>query len=182
MSPEESVREPGRLSARLVIAALAVIAGLVVGMNGGDDEVALPADAVRRGDIAVYGAYVREPASDTAAAYFTIRNVGEADDTITGVSSPVATSAMLHDIGKAPLGAGSPMDTGSMVPSEQVVVKAGETIVLQPSGGHLMLTGVTGTLAPGSTVNLQLVLEKAGIITVKAPVLALTAPAPSPAG
>lgn len=176
-------QDPGTLPVRLVIALLAVILGataLIVGLtSGGDDPAELPADAVRQGDIAVYGAYVREPATDTAAAYFTMQNIGEQADTLTTVSSPVAASAMMHDVGKRAPTADQGMDTGSMVPSPTVVLEAGQAIALEPGGGHMMLEGISGTIAPGSTVNLILVFEKAGTITIKAPVVGLTDAAPS---
>lgn len=175
--------DPGRISVRLVVALLAVILGaaaLIAGSTGGDDPPALPQDAVRQGDIAVYGAYVREPVTDTAAAYFSMTNVGDAKDTLITVSSPVAKSASLHDVGKkAPSGAEG-MDAGSMVPTATVELEPGQTVTLQPAGGHMMLESVSGSLQPGSTVNLQLVFESAGTITVQAPVIALTAPAPTP--
>ncbi|WP_153503305.1 copper chaperone PCu(A)C [Cumulibacter manganitolerans] len=174
--------DPGRLPWRLVIALLAVVLGataLVMGLRGGDRSPRLPSDAVTQGGIAVYGAYVREPATDTAAAYFTIRNIGDTADTVVAVSSPVAKSAMLHDVGKKPMSDEGPMDSGSMVPSPTVVLEPGDVVTLQPGSGHLMLDGVTGTIVPGSTVNLKLVLEHAGTITVKAPVVGLTERAPS---
>lgn len=175
--------EPGKLPVRLVIALLAIILGataLVVGLVSGDDPPDLPPDAVREGDIAVYGAYVREPATDTAAAYFSMTNVGDVGDTLVAVSSPVAASASMHDVGRKAPTAEDGMDSGSMVPTPTVELAARETITLEPGGGHMMLEGVSGSLQPGSTINLQLVFETAGTITVKAPVIALTAPAPTP--
>lgn len=175
--------EPGKLPVRLVIALLAVLIGaaaLIVGLTSRDDAPELPSDAVRQGDVAVYGAYVREPATDTAAAYFSMTNVGDAADTLVAVSSPVSASASMHDVGKKAPDGGEGMDSGSMVPTPTVELAPGDTITLEPAGGHMMLEGVSGSLAPGSTVNLQLVFEKAGTITVKAPVIALTAPAPAP--
>ena len=183
MSADTPASEPGKLPVRLVIALLAVILGataLVVSLTAGDDPPELPADAVRQGDIAVYGAYVREPATDTAAAYFTMTNVGGAKDTLVAVSSPVAASASMHDVGKhAPTGEGG-MDSGSMVPTPTVELSPGQTITLEPAAGHMMLEGVSGSLEPGSTINLKLVFETAGTLTIKAPVIALTAPAPTP--
>lgn len=175
--------EPGKISVRLVVALLAVIIGataLIVGLTAGDDPPALPDDAVRQGDIAVYGAYVREPATDTAAAYFSMTNVGDAKDTLIAVSSPVANSASLHDIGKEAPSGDEGMDAGSMVPTPTVELRPGQTITLEPAAGHMMLESVSGSLQPGSTINLQLVFESAGTITVQAPVIALTAPAPTP--
>jgi periplasmic copper chaperone A len=175
--------EPGKLPVRLVIALLAVILGataLIVGLTSGDEPPELPKDAVRQGDIAVYGAYVREPATDTAAAYFSMTNVGDAKDTLIAVASPVAASASMHDIGKDAPSGDQGMDSGSMVPTPTVQLQPGDTVTLKPAGGHLMLEGVSGSLQPGSRINLQLVFEHAGTITIKAPVIALTAPAPSP--
>ncbi|MFV0532863.1 MAG: copper chaperone PCu(A)C [Cumulibacter sp.] len=181
MSAEQP--EPGKLPVRLVIAMLAVIMGataLIVGLTRTDTaESNLPSDAVRQGGIAVYGAYVREPATNTAAAYFAMTNVGDSTDTLVAVSSPVSTSAMLHDVGKDELNGTGGMDSGSMTPTPEVELEPGETVTLAPTAGHMMLEGVSGTLEPGSTVNLHLVFENAGTITVKAHVIALTDPAPT---
>lgn len=179
MSAENA--DPGKLPVRLVVALLAVILGataLVMGLSGSDAPPSIPSDAVRRGDIAVYGAYVREPATTTAAAYFTIVNVGDEQDTLTTVSSPIASSASLHDVGKKAPTASEQMDSGSMVPTPTVVIEPGARIALEPAAGHMMLEGITGTIAPGSTVNLKLVFERAGTVTVKAPVIGLADPAP----
>lgn len=174
--------DQGTLPVRLVLALLAIILGttaLVVGLTAGDDEPELPSDAVRRGDIAVYGAYMREPVTENAAAYFSMTNVGDTADTLIAVSSPVAAAASMHDVGKkAPDGSGG-IDSGSMVPTPSVQLKAGQTITLEPAGGHLMLEKVSGSLQPGAIVNLRLVFETAGTIAVKAPVIALTDPAPT---
>lgn len=173
--------DPGKLPVRLVIALLAVILGataFAMGL-GRDDAPALPEDAVQQNGIAVYGAYLREPATDTAAAYFTVVNVGDETDTLKTVSSPAASSSMLHDVGKKPLSEDTGIDSASMVPTGEVVLDPGEAMVLQPTAGHMMLEGITGTIVPGSTVNLVLVFEKAGTITIKAPVIGLTEPAPT---
>lgn len=174
--------EPGKLPVRLVIALLAVILGaaaLVVALTSGDDPAELPTDAVRQGDIAVHGAYVREPASDTAAAYFSMTNVGDANDTLVAVSSPVAASASMHDVGKKPPTSEGGMGSGSMVPTPTVELAAGGTITLEPAGGHMMLEEVSGSLQPGSSINLRLVFDTAGIITVEAPVIGISDPAPT---
>lgn len=173
---------PGKLPVRLVVALLAALLGaaaLVVSLTSGGQTPNLPKDAVRQGDIAVYGAYVREPATDIAAAYFVMTNVGSSADTLLEVSSPVAASAEMHDVGKQAPTAEDGMDSGSMVPTPQVVLEAGQTITLEPAGGHMMLIGISGSLQPGSTINLKLVFQTAGTITVKAPVIALTDPAPT---
>lgn len=174
--------KPGKPPMRLVIALLAAFLGataLIVGWTSGEDPLELPKDAVSQGDIAVYGAYVREPATNTAAAYFTMTNAGDTDDVLVAVSTPVAASASMHDIGIDPPTGEEGMDSDSMTPTPNVRLQPGATITLQPAGGHIMLEGLRASLQPGTTVNLQLIFENAGTITIKAPVIGITDTAPT---
>lgn len=190
--PEAASGDPreGTLPVRLVVALLVVILGATVLLFGllrddpdEDTRAAIPGSAVWAGDIAVYGAYAREPVTDTAAAYFVMTNTGDEPDVLTSVSTPVAASAMLHDVGVAPPtgAAGEPqLGAGSMVPTPEVQIAPGETITLQPAAGHVMLEQLSGSIAPGSTINLHLVFENSGTVTVQARVIGLSDPAPTP--
>lgn len=187
---EVSDPREGTLPVRLVVALLVVILGATVLLSsllsddpGDEARDQVPGSAVWAGDIAVYGAYAREPVTDTAAAYFVMTNTGDEADVLTSVSTPVAAAAMLHDVGKAPATAapGEPqLGAESMTPTPDVVVEPGQTITLEPTAGHVMLEQLSGTLAPGSTINLHLVFEKAGTVTVKTKVIGLSDPVPTP--
>lgn len=136
----------------------------------------LPADAVRQGDIAVYGAYVREPANPaTAAAYLTLVNLGAQDQMVDSISSDVSASAMAHDV---PGSSGSSDHGGDQMTAAMIMLPPGGSLTLAPAKGHIMLDGVTKPLTPGLTVTLTFVFDRAGTVIVKAPVIAIGAPAP----
>ena len=57
-----------------------------------------------------------------------------------------------------------------MQPVSRLEVPAGATVTFAPGGYHLMFMDVTGTIAVGSTVQIDLQFEKAGTISVQAAV------------
>ena len=57
-----------------------------------------------------------------------------------------------------------------MSPIDELPIPAGGSVALAPGANHVMLTGLTRELTPGTTVELHLVLREAGAMTVKATV------------
>ena len=57
-------------------------------------------------------------------------------------------------------------------------IKPGETVMLKPSGFHVMLVNLKHPLQQGKTVNATLKFENAGTINVEYPVAAIGAAAP----
>lgn len=57
-----------------------------------------------------------------------------------------------------------------MEPVPRIVVPSVARVELKPGGYHLMLIGLERALAPGQTVTLILVFERAGPITARAAV------------
>lgn len=174
------------------IACLLGVVGLVRGLTPSDAgdgpteaaAVSVPADAVVTGDIAVYGAYLREPASpDTAAAYLTMVNLGDQDDRLIEVASGASTSASIHDVrtGAEP----TPNPTGGasvgMDETGAVTLSPGKKITLSPGNGHIMLEGLTGTLSAGQQVSLLLTFDRAGQVLLQVPVIGIGAPVPAEA-
>jgi len=108
-------------------------------------------------------AWVRlpDPMADLTAAYLTVTG-GRDADAIVAVTSPIATDASLHRTSTDASGM-----TG-MQAVDRIDVPAGATVQLAPGGYHVMLEGLTGTLAVGQTVQLTLTFEHAGAITVQA--------------
>jgi periplasmic copper chaperone A len=106
------------------------------------------------------------PGSDVAAAYLTLHNAGTQPLSISGVRSPRAASAMIHE---------TQISNGQsrMRPHEPLAIAAGATVRLAPGGLHIMLHGLTGPLQPGDQVPLVLQLEGGGSVTVSARVRAL---------
>jgi copper(I)-binding protein len=167
------------------IALLLGAAGLVEGAFVADTPAAAagaadntPADGVTVGDITVSGAYVRQPASpDVVAAYLTITNNGKEPDTLQAIATGAAKSATLHDIpGLTPEATTA---NGEHQPTGPLTIAPGASITLSPGQGHIMLENPTGTLKAGDQVSLVLTFERSGQLLVEAPVIAISAPAPT---
>ena len=100
----------------------------------------------------------------TGAVYMRITNETSHDDTLVEVRTDAAARAMLH---------ASEMTDGiaRMRPMKDgIPVPAGQTVLLQRGGSHVMLMGLTAPLAEGGTVDLTLVFATAGAIPVAVPV------------
>lgn len=107
-------------------------------------------------------AWVRvTPGVDVAAAYLTLHNGGTKPVTVTAVSSPLASSAMIHE---------SRMVNGesTMRPHEQLRLAPGETVRLAPGGLHIMLHLNAPTPTPGQSVPLTLRLQDGTTLAVTA--------------
>lgn len=137
---------------RRVLAWL-VVASVMAGCGGSDG-------------ISVTDAWARPlPESAPAAAMFlTVENDGDADDLLVAARSDVCTATELHE---------SSMEDGvmSMRPvTGGIAVPAGERVVLEPGGLHVMCVGPTAPFAAGTTVSLTLTFDGAGSIDVEVPV------------
>ena len=122
----------------------------------------LPAAADQNG-IAVTDAWSRAAmAGRTGVVYLTITDAG-APDRLTGVSSPVAATAALHE---------TIDDHGvmKMRPVAGLPVQQGEPVKLGPGGYHIMLEGLKQPLEPGQTFPVTLTFANAGAVTVTATV------------
>jgi len=157
------------------VVAVVGLAGLIRGAvppaaAGSGGTPSAPAAA----PIVVTNAYVREPASpDVAAAYFTISNTTDIDDTLIGVDSGAGKTTALHNSAMAE------MTGGLRIPAHS-------SVTLSQGNGHVMIQDLLGPLQPGQTVNLQLTFAHNIPLIVEAPVIAINAPAPgaspSPSG
>lgn len=119
--------------------------------------------------LVVQNAWIRTtPGTDIAAAYLTLRNVSATAVTITGVESPIASHAMIHET--------TTQDGQSrMRPHEQLVVAPGATVKFQPGGLHIMLHNLKQPLAVGQTVPLVITLAGSPALQVTATVRPLGA-------
>jgi hypothetical protein len=92
----------------------------------------------------------------SGAIYLTVTNTGTTPDTLEGVvSTPAAEHADLHEMKMS----GNVME---MRPVKSLTIDPGKTVVLEPSGYHIMLTGLKGPLKEGQTVPLTLTFDHAG--------------------
>jgi copper(I)-binding protein len=114
-------------------------------------------------EITVVDAYARAstPISKTGAIFLQIKNEGFEDDQLISVTSPVSKKALLH----------THKVEGDIMKMVHVMggfpVPAGEGAMLQRSGDHIMLMGLTGPLLQDAIFTATLMFEKAGSIVVE---------------
>jgi copper(I)-binding protein len=132
----------------------------------------LPAQA----QVTVSDAWVRGTVTGQQATGAFMQLKTPADATLVSASSPIAGVVEIHEM---------KMDGGVMKMSaiKRLGLPAGKAVDLKPGGYHVMLMDLKQPLKEGDTVPVTLTFEdKAGkkqTVEVKAPVRALTAPAPA---
>lgn len=107
--------------------------------------------------------------NDPTGAYMVIHNAG-GPDTLTGASTPAATSVILQTVSQGdPTGddGGAP---GVLVPVDHLDVPGFNDLRLQPGSDQLLLQGLIAPLVIGQTVTITLQFERAGTVTVEAEV------------
>jgi copper(I)-binding protein len=118
--------------------------------------------------LVVQNAWVRAtPGAEMAAAYLTLRNVSPNAVTVTGIESPVAGHAMIHE---------TTVQGGQsrMRPHEPLVVAPGMTVKFEPGGLHVMLHDLKQPLTVGQNVPLLITLAGGGTLQVTAAVRPLS--------
>jgi copper(I)-binding protein len=142
---------PSRI-ARHLLGVLA--ATLIVGSAEAKDAQA--------GSLLITGAWSR-PTSDGALAgigYVAITNTGPRADRLIGASSTSAGRTELHDMSfNNGIMQMRPVDGG-------IVIPAGRTVRLAPSGYHVMLIDPKHPFVAGKTIPVILRFERAGSVTV----------------
>jgi len=118
-----------------------------------------------RAEVSVEHAWVRmpPPVADTAAAYMTLRNGGDRDVVIAGISSDASETAGIHSMRKQ----------GAMIrmsAANGMTIPAHGSVKLEPGGMHLMLIGLKRVLKPGHEVILVLRFVNAPMLRIVAPV------------
>ena len=98
------------------------------------------------------------PNAKMGVVYFKLTNSGSSDDTLTGVSTPQASKATLHE--STVVNGVSKMRAVAEVP-----VKAGGAVDFAPGGMHVMLEGLKAPLTAGTSFPLTLTFAKAGSVT-----------------
>jgi copper(I)-binding protein len=102
------------------------------------------------------------PAGHEGAVYLTITD-GGAPDTLTGVTTPIAVEAAVHQ---------SMDDHGvtKMRPIGPLSIPSGKPLMLAPRGYHIMLSGLKQSLKEGDSFPITLTFAKAGPVTATATV------------
>lgn len=130
--------------------------------------------AAQTAPVAVDNAWARATPgkAENGAAYLTLK--AGAADRLTGVSTPVAKKAELHEM---------TMD-GSIMKMRQIAgidLPAGQPVTLKPGAAHIMLVGLNAPLKAGQSFPLTLQFEKAGSKMVNVTVEPPGAMGPQPA-
>ena len=109
------------------------------------------------------------PGAPVAGAYVTLENTGAKDDRLVGATTEAAGNVSIHEMAMQG-------DTMQMKPlMDGLLLPAGDTVTMAPSGIHLMLEDLTSPLTEGSTVSMTLEFETAAPLVVDVPVMALNA-------
>ena len=103
-------------------------------------------------------------AAANGAFYMTITNGGDADDALLSASANVCGTTELHEMAMG--------DEGVMsmrpVPGGQIDIPAGETVMLEVGGLHVMCLAKTEQFDIGDTFPITLVFENAGTMEISA--------------
>lgn len=137
------------------MAAVAVAGSRLAGAHGDEDHGTPTADATP---------HAMNHGSGTAAAWFTITNNGENDDRLVSAESDIAAAVEIHEMA---------MSDGTMTMSplpDGLEIPAGETVILEPGGYHIMFIGLTRDLKAGDAFELTLTFEAAGDLEVTVPI------------
>lgn len=150
----------------LLPAGVAVALTIVAGFYSVQKAEVAPAE------IAVTRAWARAtpPGAKVGAVYLTIENRGGAADSLLGVTSPAAQSAMLHRTVEESGVSSMREADGSIAP--------GAKLDMQPGGSHIMLMGLNAPLKEGETIEVTLDFETAGSIKAAAKVAQIGAAGP----
>lgn len=153
------------------ILAVLVAASLLASPISAEQHDPAPAAQAVIGDISIRGAFIRAtlPRAPVGGAYLTITNAGGQDDRLIGATAPVGRNVEIHEMS---------MQDGVMSMrrmADGLVIPAGHSVTLDPSGMHLMINGLTERLEEGGTLTLILTFERAGEVAVPFDILALNA-------
>ena len=101
-------------------------------------------------------------AGGNSAVFFVIDNQTTEDDVLLMASTDVATAELHLSMMEG--------EVMKMMPQESVAVPANTAVEFKPGSFHVMLIGLEKDLLVGETVTVELQFEKAGEITVIAPI------------
>lgn len=129
--------------------------------------LALPALAAahsfNNGDITVGHPWTRATpgGTTTGAAYAKIVNAGKTADRLKSINFELADKVEIHEMKME----GDTMKMRAL--PDGIEIKPGETIMLTPSGTHMMLLNLKKPIEPGAVYKGAFVFEKAGPIDVE---------------
>ncbi|MFK0023375.1 copper chaperone PCu(A)C [Streptomyces sp. NPDC090798] len=151
---------PGAPSRRLAGCAALTATVLALAGCGSHDS---SADNAGKPELKITGAYMPAPVMDTmAAGFFTVTNSGGAD-TLTSVTSDLASDITLHST-----------KGGAMEEQKSFAVPADGSLDFASGGNHVMFEKLTHKPLEGEKVSVTLHFTKAGAVKVSMPVKSAT--------
>jgi copper(I)-binding protein len=141
-------------------AGLLVAAGLSAAAHTQDSTMKMT-PAAAAGTVEIHSPWSRASAGMARAggAFMTLVNTGDADRALVSAASDVADTVELHTHIKEG-------DVMKMRPVDHVAVPAGETVMLQPGGYHVMLIGLHAPLKEGESFDITLTFDNGDTATV----------------
>ncbi|MFD8926672.1 copper chaperone PCu(A)C [Streptomyces mirabilis] len=151
---------PGAPSRRLAGCVALTATALALAGCGSDDS---PSNKAGKPEMKITGAYMPAPVMDTmAAGFFIVTNSGGAD-TLTSVTSDLASDVTLHST-----------KGGAMEEQKSFTVPADGSLDFASGGNHLMFEKLTHKPMEGEKVSVTLHFTKAGAVKVSMPVKSAT--------
>jgi copper(I)-binding protein len=148
-----------RFGALALVATLALTGCATTSTAAGTDS-APAADTVTVSD-----AWVKSADEGMSAAFGELANTGSTDVTVVSVDSDASTMLELHET--------TMNDSGEMVMREidgGFVIPAGDTVMLEPGGNHIMLMDLTAPLTAGAEATFTLTFSDDSTLEFTAPV------------
>lgn len=155
------------MSRRILLLAVAAVCFAACGSDSGAKPVT---------ELTASGAWARTTPPGATNGVVYVQVVGPGDDAIMGAIVPtdVAGAAELHETmgggGTSPMPNMPEMATGdgemTMSPVESVTLEAGEPVVFEPGGKHIMLTDLVAPLTAGATFTLTLTMRSGATLPV----------------
>ena len=108
----------------------------------------------RLGGLRIDHPYGFPSAGGTAAGYMTLTNEGDAPVTLLSARSAAVPRVEIHTTEVDAAG------VARMIEQERVEIAPGATVTFAPQGLHVMFMGLTGPLAEGDRVPVELVFDK----------------------
>lgn len=130
----------------------------------------VPAQAQQFGDLRIEGAWIRQmPAvAPASAGFMTIHNQGNKDDRLIAVNADISQKIEIHNM---------IMEDGVMKMrplADGIPIPAKGSITLAPGGKHIMFMGLKGAIAANSIIEIEMIFEQAGAITLTLPAKAFS--------
>lgn len=121
------------------------------------------AHGVTAGDLEIIHPNILAPAASakSAAGYMGIANEGTTADRLIGIEVPSVQQSQLHTTEHSADG------VARMMHVDAIDIPAGETVLLERGGMHIMFMGLTEPMTEGQMVPATLIFEQAGRVEVE---------------